>query len=83
MELKVAQLDGTQVSLEEVRRRARSIGQTVKSQLLSIPARVGSILAAEEDPDRVEEILRGEITQALDALGNLPIPVASDGHGHA
>jgi hypothetical protein len=53
------------VSRDEVTVAAFTTARTVRDNLLNIPDRVAAMLAAEDDPTRVHEILSEEIRKAL------------------
>ena len=53
------------VSRDEVTVAAFTRARTVRDSLLNIPDRVASMLAAENDPARVHQILADEIRKAL------------------
>lgn len=56
------------INADEVRNAAFNTGRMVRDALLNIPDRISAIVAAETDEPKVREILRTEITQALEAL---------------
>ena len=56
------------VSRDEVTVQAFTKARTIRDNLLNIPDRLASMLAAESDPTQVHEILTEEIRKALDDL---------------
>ena len=58
------------VSRDEVTVQAFTKARTIRDNLLNIPDRLASMLAAESDPTQVHEILTEEIRKALDDLSS-------------
>jgi len=56
---------GKLVSAEEVEKEAFDSARTLREQLLNVPDRVATVLAAEPDPVRVHEALTNEIKRVL------------------
>jgi hypothetical protein len=48
------------------------VGRQIRSRLEALPDRLAEVLAAEDDPQAVDEILRGEIRKTLELLGADP-----------
>jgi hypothetical protein len=61
-------LTGKLVRADDVRARAFAKGRAVRDRLLSIPDRVGPIVAALDDPAEIEALLVREIEEALRPL---------------
>ncbi len=53
---------------EQVKREAIEVAMLVKNTLLSIPERLGPVLAAESSAKEVKKILKNELRQVLEAL---------------
>lgn len=68
LELELRERKGRLVDAEKVKSAAFAQGRIVRDNLLNIPDRIASILAAETDHDRTREILTAEIRQALEEL---------------
>lgn len=56
------------IDVEVVKTSAFNRGRKVRDAILSIPDRISSILAAENDTHRIHEILTNELRQALEGL---------------
>lgn len=67
-ELRIAQIQGTLVLREAVEKMQFAQYRRVRDSLLSLPARLGGILAAESDQAQIRIILMRELTQALQEL---------------
>ena len=68
--LQYEEMTGQLVSLNEVKIEAFKRARMARDQILTVPDRVASILAAEEDPDTVQEILDVELRKALEVLAD-------------
>ena len=66
--LEYDQKSGSLISADKVEQDYFNIGRTIRDSLLSIPNRIGAILAAEDDQLKVANILKTEIIQALEIL---------------
>ena len=67
-ELRIAQIQGTLVLREAVEKMQFAQYRRVRDSLLSLPARLGGILAAESDQAQIREMLTQELTQTLQEL---------------
>lgn len=70
---KMAQLEyeekcGQLIRADEVEQAAFRMSRQVRDAILSIPARLAGILAAESEQRRIHELLEQELRQALEAL---------------
>lgn len=59
---------GRYIPVDEVRVSAFNTGRVVRDALFNMPARIGSILAAESDSFKVEKILEKEVRESLEGL---------------
>jgi hypothetical protein len=59
---------GQPVSLEDVKKVAFARGRIIRDSMLSIPDRISSLLATENDASKIHEILTKEIREALEEL---------------
>ncbi|MGI9278091.1 MAG: hypothetical protein ACR2PX_00415 [Endozoicomonas sp.] len=62
---------GKLTDASKVREDAYRAGRMVRDALLGIPDRLSDVLAAEQDPERVRQLLFGEIESALEQLSNI------------
>lgn len=69
-ELKYKKMKGESVDAAEVKSMFATAARRVRDSALAIPDRIASVLAAEEDPDRVHRLLTEELEQALTTLAD-------------
>ncbi|MBU8913302.1 MAG: hypothetical protein KOO61_04710 [Spirochaetales bacterium] len=69
--LQYEEMTGQLVKVSEVKVEAFKRARTARDQILSVPDRVASIIAAEEDPDTVRDVLDDELRKALEVLANV------------
>ena len=62
---------GSLVNVNEVKFEAFRRARMARDQILAVPDRVAPILAAEDDEDRIQEILESELRDALEVLSNV------------
>ena len=62
---------GSLVNVDEVKFEAFRRARMARDQILAVPDRVAPILAAEDDEDRIQEILESELRDALEVLSNV------------
>ena len=67
-ELEFKERSGELVPAKDVTDANFEKARMIRDQLLNIPARISSIIAAERDPKKVHEILNNEIRQCLETL---------------
>lgn len=67
-ELAFHQQTGKLVDAEEVSRAAFALARQAQENLMAIPDRVSAILAAEDDPARVHDLLTLELTRVCNEL---------------
>lgn len=67
-QMKAAELEGQLVRVDQVRAKLAAQLAPVREGLLQLPARLASMLAAEADPARVQNLLEAEIHQVLAPL---------------
>lgn len=67
-ELALQQQMGKLVDADEVSRAAFALARQAQENLMAIPDRVSAILAAEDDPARVHDLLTLELTRVCDEL---------------
>lgn len=74
MQLEYKQKTGELVSLDKVKLLFFNTARNVQQNLLSIPNRISAIIAAENDPKKIHDLLSHEIKVAMRELsdGNLP-----------
>lgn len=77
-ELKQAELEGALIRLDAVRSVAAGVLAATREALLQIPARMATVLAAEDSPARVHELLQQELHLALAQLAAMPERVGAD-----
>ena len=77
-ELKREEMEGALIRMEAVRIVAARVLATTREALLQIPARMATVLAAEDSPTRVHELLQHELHQALAHLAALPARVSAE-----
>ena len=68
LEIKAKVEAGRYVDADEVKAAAFNKARVVRDGLLNIPDRLSAVLAAENDPARVHELLAAEIRTALEEL---------------
>jgi len=66
--LEVATLKGSLVPLKTMKAEVIKANLTVKSQLMALPSRVAMRLSGMTDARQIEQLLRAEITEALNEL---------------
>jgi len=81
---KTAELDykiksGEYVSIEKVKTLFSEIAVIVKQNMLSIPDRISSILAAEDEEKKIHKILSAELKQALKEMSSGRLSLEMDG----
>ena len=81
--LKREEMEGQLIRLEAVRSVAAGVLAATREALLQIPARMATVLAAEDSPVRVHELLQAELHQALGQLTSLPERVGADARQEA
>ena len=69
--LQYEEMTGQLAKVSEVKLEAFRRARTARDQILSVPDRVGPILAAENDPDVVRDLLEEELRKALEVLANV------------
>jgi len=67
-QLELAELKGSLVKVDDVKRERFLFARAIRDQLLNIPERNAAILAAESDPRTVSDLLMAEIRGALRAV---------------
>ena len=68
--LEALQGRGELVTVEDVKREAFALGRALRDQLMGIPDRVASMVAATNDPRQVHQLLTEEIRVALRGLSD-------------
>lgn len=68
-EIKLAELEGSLVRIDQVRAELAAKLSPVREGLLQLPARIASQLAGQSDPGRIQTLLEAEIHQVLAPLG--------------
>lgn len=68
LELERAELTGRLVDGQEVRRAAFALARQAQENMMAIPDRLASILAAEDDPARTHDLLTLEISRVCNSL---------------
>lgn len=76
--LKREEMEGSLIRLDAVRAVAAGVLAATREALLQIPARMATVLAAEDSPARVHELLQQELHQALGQLSAMPDRVGAD-----
>jgi len=56
------------INADEVKVAAFNLGRRVRDRLMTIPHRMGSVLASVQDSKQIEEILEQELRQSLEEL---------------
>lgn len=69
-ELDYKKMSGEVIENREVERQAFETARAVRDAILAIPIRISSILAAQNDPQAIKNILTNELTSALLNLSN-------------
>lgn len=69
-EIDIKRLNGELIPKVEVEQEASKIATTIKSKMLSLPARMAGTLATVESESRIEDILEKEMRAILEELGN-------------
>jgi hypothetical protein len=69
-ETKLAVQRGELIPARLAKREAFECARTVRDNILGVPARVATSIAAEGDPGRVHSILTSALTEALAALAD-------------
>lgn len=69
--IQVQKLEGELVSAADVKHQAFTCARQVRDSILNVPYRVGPILAAQRDPQKIETILNKELSQALEQLADV------------
>lgn len=67
-QLKYEKMVGSLVDADEVKKAARDMGLAVRDALQYLPDKLGPVLAAETDIEKVNDLLSEEIRSALDAM---------------
>ena len=68
LETRLHQLEGELVPLQDLRKHNFEIARTLRDRILGIPERLGSLLAAERDANKVENLLAAELRAILTTL---------------
>ncbi len=71
-QLRRMELEGELIRMEAVRIASAGVLASTRESLLQIPARMATVLAAEDSPTRIHELLQQELYQALAHLSALP-----------
>lgn len=61
---------GMYAKIDDVERQAIAQAKLLKEAFLNLPARINNVLAAESDPDAINNILLDEIRAILEGLSN-------------
>jgi phage terminase Nu1 subunit (DNA packaging protein) len=69
-ELELLERKGELISASEVKSAAFESGRRVRDAIGNVPSRISALLAAENDPMKVKELLTNELRQALEGLSN-------------
>lgn len=69
-EFKYRKMKDELVDASEVRSQFATASRRVRDSILAVPDRIASILAAEQDPDRVHRLLIEELEQTLTSLAD-------------
>lgn len=69
--LQYEEMTGQLVKVSEVKVEAFKRARMARDQILSVPDRVASVLAADDDPESVRDILDDELRKALEVLANV------------
>lgn len=69
-EIELAKKKGDVIELAEVERKLSSSFAIVRSNMLKVPDRTAIRLIGETDESRIKQIIREEVSQALEALAN-------------
>jgi hypothetical protein len=80
-ELKLAELEGQLVRVDQVHAAFASKLAPVREALLQFPARLAPLLASQSDSGRIQTMLEVEIHQVLAPLSTVSAAVASEGTG--
>lgn len=67
-EMREAEERGELVRVAAVKSRLANVISSTRDSLLQLPARMAQVLSAEQDPNRVRDVLEAEIHQALARL---------------
>lgn len=70
-ELDFKKMSGEVIENREVERQAFETARAVRDAILAIPIRISSILAAQNDPHAIKNILTNELTSALGNLNHV------------
>lgn len=70
-ELDYKKMSGEVIENREVERQAFETARAVRDAILAIPIRISSILAAQNDPHAIKNILTNELTSALGNLSHV------------
>ena len=66
--LEYEEKSGTLTEAAKVRQDAFKAGRIIRDELLAIPDRMADVLAAEDDPRKVRELLQEELEAILNAM---------------
>ncbi|WP_150882145.1 hypothetical protein [Synechococcus sp. RSCCF101] len=68
LELEVLEREGQLLDADKVRRQVELSFRELRDRILNVPVRVASLVAAETDPRRVEELMRQGLEDALETF---------------
>ena len=68
--IELEKIQGSLVEAKEVKKAAFDIARKTRDRLLAVPDRISNLLATEEDPHKIREILDGELRRAMEELKN-------------
>lgn len=66
--IELEKIQGSLVESAEVQKAAFDIARKTRDRLLAVPDRISNLLATEEDPHKIREILDGELRRAMEDL---------------
>lgn len=73
-EYKVGEMRKQLVAVDDIEELFEERLTVFKSQITALPARVAQLVAVTEDPAEVLRILKAEVAEALDGMGNTVFP---------